>query len=262
MPTPETSPSELNHLRQTWETLGAEDPLWAVVSHPSKRGGGWNVADFLATGRSDIDRLRSILARHPGTPDRFRHVLDFGCGVGRLTQAWRPHADSVTGVDISEPMIRQAERLAAGHPGIQFLVNVRPDLAALPDGHFDLCFSYICLQHMPWPLARAYLAEFARVCTPGGWLLFQLPSRPPPTAGLARLRQSLVNLLPFGLDRSYRRWKHGSAAVFDVYYTPPDTVIQTATDLGLTFCLRESDPSAGPDTEGFLYLFRRPAGPA
>jgi len=249
--------AHFTRLRQVWETLGEEDPLWAVVSRPDKRGGRWELQDFLATGREDVARFRSALHALPAAPDRFAHVLDFGCGVGRLSLAWADHADRVTGVDISEPMVRQARRLAADRPQLEFVVNPRPDLSVFPDATFDLCFSHICLQHMPWSLAAGYLREFARVCRPGGWLAFQLPSRPQAGSAQARFRQRLIDALPFGLGAAYRRWRHGSSTVFEVYYTLPDTVTRTLREAGIRPLAQIPDQSAGEGTEGFLYLGTR-----
>jgi hypothetical protein len=53
--TVEHSTAQLKHLRDVWATLGREDPLWAVLSSPDKRGGRWNVDEFLATGQAEID---------------------------------------------------------------------------------------------------------------------------------------------------------------------------------------------------------------
>ncbi|MCC6233434.1 MAG: methyltransferase domain-containing protein [Verrucomicrobiales bacterium] len=246
-------------LKQVWETLGDEDPLWAVVSRPDKRGGRWDLQEFLATGVADVERFRLLLQRTAGAPDRFQHVLDFGCGVGRLSLAWSQHAERVTGVDISEPMVTQARRIAEGRSGMTYVVNPRPDLSVFADASFDLCFSHICLQHMPWDLARGYLREFARVCAPGGWIAFQLPSAPAPGSGAASLRQRLVDGLPFGLDRWYRRLRHGSSTVFEVFYTQPEVVLDTLRAAGAEPLLQEPDDSAGHGTSGFLYAFRKPA---
>lgn len=248
------------HLKQVWETLGDQDPLWAVVSHPDKRGGRWNLDEFLATGEADVGRAREILSRHTQAPARFGRVLDFGCGVGRLSLAWRRHADRVAGVDISEPMVRQARRLAGDDAGLEFIVNARPDLAVLPTESFDLCYSHICLQHIPWPIARGYVTEFGRLCRPGGWALFQLPSRNLRDGSAASFRQRLVDALPFGLGRAYRRWRHGSAVVFDVHYTPRDEVHATLRAAGLEPVHDEPDQSAGESTEGFIYVARKPVG--
>src|SRR4051794_16148664 len=90
---------------EVWDELGSSDPLWAIASLPEKRGNRWDIAEFLKTGKEDLNRYREVLGRMAGVPDRFKHVLDFGCGVGRLSLVWANCADKVTGVDVSGPMI-------------------------------------------------------------------------------------------------------------------------------------------------------------
>jgi hypothetical protein len=37
-----------------WDRLGRSDPLWAVLTETSRRGGGWTPEEFFATGERDI----------------------------------------------------------------------------------------------------------------------------------------------------------------------------------------------------------------
>ena len=108
--------NSFTRLQQTWEVLGDEDPLWAILSDAEKKGGRWDLAEFLKTGDETVDRYWRFL-REQGAPERFDHVLDFGCGVGRRTLAWARHAHQVTGVDISAPMIEKGRRLWRGRIG-------------------------------------------------------------------------------------------------------------------------------------------------
>jgi ubiquinone/menaquinone biosynthesis C-methylase UbiE len=250
--------TDLQQLSRTWEELGEDDPLWAVVSHPEKRGGRWNLNDFMATGEQDISHYHQLIARHIPRLGLFSHALDFGCGVGRLTYAWSTRAKQATGVDISASMLNVAKKNLTGCENIHFVLNQNKDLRIFGDGQFDLVFSLICLQHMPWSLAAGYINEFARVCQPGGIVAFQLPSRAIHTDRIAELRKVFVDRLPFGLSRLYRRWRHGSPASFNMYYTTCFTVEKTATDAGLNLIHREPDPSAGASVESFFYIFRKP----
>lgn len=251
-------PAGLQEAGRVWQTLGAEDPLWAVLSLPDKRGGRWRLEEFLATGEQDVARAHERL-RRAGASERFQSVLDFGCGVGRLVRAWADRADQVTGVDISASMLEHARCILADRPNTRLVHNEAPDLRVLPDASFDLVFSLICLQHLPWPVAAGYLDEFARLCRPGGWVAFQLPARGPDSGRAARWRKRLVDALPFGLGSAYRRWRHGSSAVFDVFYTPRPEVEARLRSAGLTGIAAEPDASAGPGTEGWFYLARKAA---
>lgn len=249
--------SDLRRLTETWEVLGEEDPLWAIYTDPDKRGGGWDLREFMETGERDVSRFCELISKHSNARGRFSHVLDFGCGVGRLTFAWGTRAERVTGVDISAPMLRIADSSLAGRNHIHFVLNQNADLKIFREAEFDLVFSHVCLQHMTWPLAAGYIAEFGRVCRSGGMVTFQLPSRTPRADWMARFRKSLIESLPFGMDRLYRRWRHGSSVAFEVYFTPSAVVEATAAAAGLKLIHRESDKSAGAATEGFFYIFEK-----
>ena len=254
-----SSPRELARTRSVWHKLGTEDPLWAVATCKGQRGNRWQMEEFLATGERDIALYRGLLARHTSAPARFTSVLDFGCGVGRLSRLWLRHADRVVGVDISAPMLEQARKIVGDDPKMTFLLNETCDLASCGSAQFDLVFSHICLQHMPWSLASDYLREFVRVCQPRGWVVFQLPARELMTIpGLcARMRRCLVDRLPFGLGATWRKWRHGTSVIFDMFYTPPQDVRATAAAAGLAFCHAEPSQAAGDNTEGFIYIFRK-----
>ncbi|MFN0069654.1 MAG: class I SAM-dependent methyltransferase [Limisphaerales bacterium] len=247
----------LAHVAEVWRTLGREDPLWAVYSLPEKRGRRWDLEDFLRTGEEDVARAAECIGRHAGAQGRFGQVLDFGCGVGRLVRAWSNRAGRVTGVDISETMLEHARKILADRPNAEVVHNPREDLSVFADGSFDLVFSLICLQHMPWRLARGYIIEFGRICRPGGVVAFQLPTRAYHGGWAGRLRRRLVDGLPFGLATRYRQWSHGSSVVFDVFHTPTAEVEAAAAVGGLQLLGREPDTAAGPGVESFFYVFRK-----
>lgn len=173
--------------RLHWDKFARTDPLWAIMSSPDKTGNRWQLDEFFATGKTEIAAvLERVTALQPSLPRR--RALDFGCGVGRLTQALAAHFDAVTGVDISTEMLGLARRHSRAGERVTYVHNTRPDLAGFADASFDLVCSLITLQHIPPAPARRYLAEFIRVLAPGGVAVFQLPAR---LAGPARPRFSL-----------------------------------------------------------------------
>lgn len=251
--------SKLEELRSTWQSLGLEDPLWAVLSHPDKRGGRWDLAEFLATGERDVQHYHALICRvaRPSVP--YCHLLDFGCGIGRLVRPWSALARQVTGVDISAAMLERAKSVLADKNNVRLVLNEKSDLACFADGEFDAVFSLVALQHMPWSLASGYIREFARICQPGGIVAFQLPIRAQ-ASQRAALRQKVVDHLPFGLSRVYRRLRHGSSTVFEMHCTPHPVVEETAAKAGLNLVHREPDSSAGSQIESAFYIFRKATG--
>jgi SAM-dependent methyltransferase len=175
---------EIEQLKTTWETFGRDDPLWAVLTDASRRGGRWDLDEFLATGEGEVAAALGELEQLGAAPVLGR-ALDFGCGVGRLTQALAERFESCDGVDIAASMIAEGRRINRHGARVQYHVNDSPDLNLFPSDTFDFVLSFIVLQHMEPRYAQRYIAEFVRVLKPGGVALFQIPARittPPATA--------------------------------------------------------------------------------
>ncbi|MGI8820647.1 MAG: class I SAM-dependent methyltransferase [Chthoniobacterales bacterium] len=198
-------------LQQVWEHHAQDDPLWAILSAPRKRGGKWDLDEFLATGEHEIATLLQTLAFHEVTVD-YSAALDFGCGVGRLSQALARRFDRVCGVDISPTMIENAQKLNRHGDKCRYFLNPNEHLQLFPDGQFTFIYSNVVLQHIPPQISRAYLAEFARLARPGGLVVFQLPSRIKVEQGLPHEACSAAITCPPGL----RSWPGGIHATLEV----------------------------------------------
>lgn len=171
-------PSFRRH-QQDWEDLGALDPCWAILAWPTRRFGRWDLDEFFRSGEVEIARL-TVDMQHLGYPARRERALDFGCGVGRVTRALAPHFRHCYGVDVSAPMIAAARKLNAAFSNCEFVLNGDPDLRMFPDGHFDLIYSVLVLQHLPMRATiAAYVADLARILAPAGLLVCQIPSHIP-----------------------------------------------------------------------------------
>lgn len=159
-----------------WERAAKQDPLWAILSDPTKRDRAWDVASFFESGRAEIEQLHTRL-RELGRVPRMGRALDFGCGVGRLTQALAPSFDEVIGVDASMTMIELARKLNRYPDKARYVHNTAPVLEPIASNSIDLLYTDIVLQHLEPARAIRYVADFMRVLAPGGIAVFQLPSR-------------------------------------------------------------------------------------
>lgn len=162
--------SNLEKLKNAWEGLAERDALSAILTDDSKVGGKWNIAEFMATGDAEIETVMNHLARIGHAPNSSGAALDFGCGVGRLTQALARRFPSSVGVDISRHMIAQAELLNE-YAHCRYIASSAARLS-FDDASFSFIYSNIVLQHVPRPLARNYLREFVRLLAPAGVLVF------------------------------------------------------------------------------------------
>jgi SAM-dependent methyltransferase len=234
---------DLARLRRVWNELGADDPLWAILSRPDKRGGRWDEAEFFALGESEIAAIEAQCAAL-GVPRRHGIALDFGCGIGRLSRALASRYDEVIGVDVSASMLERARTAQAAFPNVRFVENAAPQLDFLADASVDMAYSAITLHHIPAPLQLAYVAEFLRVLAPGGVAVFQIAS------GYTRdWRGTAYRWLPNALLAPLRRLVHGSRAVADMHVVDEAAITALVAERGMQVRQALDVPAAG---SGFL----------
>lgn len=232
---------ELSRLRRVWQTLGHDDPLWAVLSHADKRGGRWNPAEFLATGQIEVDNQLAALAAG-GYPHGREIALDFGCGAGRLSRALATHFGRVIGLDVSASMVSTARELNADVGNLEFRENASERIEGIADASVDFVFSHITLQHIPAALAAGYVDEFFRILAPGGVAVFQFVS-----ASDASLRGHVFGLASNRWLNPLRRLWWRRRAVFEMHVLPPATLAaRLARHPSLRLLSAIDDQAAGP----------------
>jgi SAM-dependent methyltransferase len=169
--------TSLNRIQENWEGFAQSDPLWAICTDLKRRRGRWTQEEFFATGDREISKIMEYVRSLGLSPVKNDAVLDFGCGVGRLTCALSQYFDQCWGVDISATMIRLAKEFHKNNARCSFSLNEVDHLQQFPDGYFGFIYTSVTLQHIPMPYVRKYLLEFIRVLKPGGIFVFQIPDR-------------------------------------------------------------------------------------
>lgn len=101
------------------------------------------------------------------------HVLDIGCGPGRLAVALAPKVRSVTGLDVSGAMLESAWRRSAGLANVRLMETDGRSLRMIADKTMDLVLAVDVFPYLVTipGLAEAHFAEIARVLKAGGALL-------------------------------------------------------------------------------------------
>jgi SAM-dependent methyltransferase len=126
------------------------------------RAAGWE--ERFPDDAPSYRRAVAELAPPPGG-----RVADIGCGTGRALPELRSAvgaAGVVLGVDLTPEML--AEAAHRGRRDVAALLLADATRLPLPDGSLDAVFAAGLVSHLPDAVAG--LAEFGRVCRPGGRL--------------------------------------------------------------------------------------------
>jgi len=251
----------IKELQKNWNEFARTDPLWAIITVPEKKGARWNVEEFFQTGRDEIAAvLRYVESLH--VPLARRKALDFGCGVGRLTQALADHFDEVAGVDIAPSMLDLARQYNRQGDKCKYFLNERADLRLFTDNQFDFIYTNVVLQHVEPRYTKQYLQEFVRILAPGGLLVFQLPSeviRQGPPSLWRSLKDTVKLVLPRSLLNFYhevrgtRRQADSEQPVMEMHGIPRKHVEKLLLKQGIKLLDVTPDQSPGPCWVSFRY---------
>lgn len=159
-------------------------------------------------------------------------ILDVGCGSGIFTLDVINQKVKITGVDMSEPMLRNAVKKIPAHS----FAGVCADMCALPfaDNSFDKAFSMTAIEFVID--AKQAVAELDRVTRKGGIVVLT----------------TLNSLSPWA-ERRLAAAKNGHTLFQKIFFrspddmrelVPSDTVVKTA----IHFC-KDSSPVDVPEIE-------------
>lgn len=149
-----------------------------------------------------------LFARVPLT--RGSRILDYGCGVGRITRQLARRGCRVIAVDVAEQMLVHCRQYCAGLDGIEYVLSDGYGVRGTADACVDGAFSFYVFQHMPClDMARSVLADLYRVLRPGAWCVLQTvdtrSNEPVTQVGFHGARQTPAWLIQTARDLGFRR---------------------------------------------------------
>ena len=137
---------------------------------PSELWSGWGptAADYVETGRADIDAMSRVLGTAGFDMSAAGRVLDFGCGAGRMIRHYpRLPETEVWGVDIAADAIAWCQLHLS--PPLHFATITTAPHLPFEDGYFDLVYANSVFTHIG-DLADAWFLELRRILRPAGCL--------------------------------------------------------------------------------------------
>lgn len=245
----------LRDIKHNWDEFAKSDPLWSILPLPEKKNNVWSPEELFETGREEIESVINYIRSLNITFGNTR-ALDFGCGVGRLTQALASYFDICYGVDISAKMLELASRYNHYAERCIYILNDANDLTIFKNNTFDFIYSNIVFQHIPPPYSLGYIKEFLRIIKPNGLIIFQITVEQVPIVG-TQIRDFIKRMTPIPLRRLYKRFRYGTWAIKDMYCIKKENLNHFIEEHGGRIIDTVSDPSTLPRYRGLRYCIKR-----
>ena len=219
-----------NKLKQVWNHYGKTEPHWSVLTNhkytPSEINK--NIKQFYQSGEIDIKYFESILQKHNHTlTDKI--ILDFGCGVGRLTKACLQYSNEVYGIDISESHLEIAKKNAS--QAKYFSCNSSTKLPQLPNNP-EVIISFMVLQHIPTRLMKQQIISLLNILKSKGVAVLQIPFK---------IDSSVVN----------------NENTMEMYSLSVSEVEHLVTNSKCTMLEKIPSNASGEKCPGFIYLIKK-----
>lgn len=187
-----------------------------------------------------------------GTP---RHILDIGCGAGRVAVALAQIDAFITAVDISHELLMYAQHYA--HVSSRRIHVVHVDALSLPfrPQTFDLAIAMKVYCYIPTKIARLqYLHEITRILRPGGILALTQYVTPPEWIDSAydddyhRIAPSYTTL---EVGDTFAVSDHGQTHAY-VHWFTSQSLHEELAQTGLSLIIDTNDKDYGG--EGYIQL--------
>jgi SAM-dependent methyltransferase len=193
---------------------------------------------FWASGPEDLDALLGAVGARIEPTD---HVVEIGCGIGRMTRPIAERAASVQALDVSAEMITRARAENGQLGNVEWIHGDGMILTGVEDRSADALVSYVVLQHIPDPdVICGYVREMGRVLRPGGWAAFQISNDERihrPTTGLRDRLRALLGRAPSG--QTHQAWLGSAISLEELRTAAADggLELERIEGAGTQFCL-------------------------
>jgi len=218
--------------RDPWEKLAQKDAYYAVLTEDRFRAPHLDEAsydEFFRQGQQDIRHFFELI--HTRMKPNFSplRTLEFGCGVGRLLIPLAGLSATVTGIDVSPSMLKEARKNLLRRNLDNFeLFRLDEAFEKLTGRSFDFIVSYIVFQHIRPPEGLVHLEKLLSLLAPGGIGLIHLMI----SGGLGRLGKILQRSGPGKMVLNVLRRRPLADPVIPMYTYPLNDVLSLVRKAG------------------------------
>lgn len=132
--------------------------------------GKYDLRSFYNSGAQGSECINQILKKNGINLSQFKHVLDFGCGCGRVIRHWHSlQGPQFFGTDYNADLIKWCkDHLTFA----KFKLNDSSQNLTFDRDQFDFIYAISVFTHLAENLQQPWMRELHRILRPGGYLFF------------------------------------------------------------------------------------------
>ncbi|AQQ08234.1 putative methyltransferase YcgJ [Sedimentisphaera cyanobacteriorum] len=167
----------MKSVKTDWEKYALKEAYYSVTTNYKYRNENLSDEvkdDFFIEAKQYAEKLTAVIRTHLVKDFAPKRILDFGCGVGRTSILFTELAEEVVGTDVSENMLREAEKNKhrRGADNLN-LIQTGSDLSNI-QGRFDFVHSLYVFQHIPLSEGRKLLTQLLDKLEDNGVIAFHI----------------------------------------------------------------------------------------
>ncbi len=135
--------------------------------------GSLDKESFLQVGNALAQNIRDLCAIENRDIYSFEHILDFGCGSGRVLRNFpdAPASCKLHGTDIDPELVNWCKKY---FPSVQWHTNGYQPPLPFADNSFDLIYAISVFTHLDEEFQHAWLRELHRIAKPGATIILTI----------------------------------------------------------------------------------------
>lgn len=161
-----------------WNSLGESLPHWSVLTNDKyKNPTNTLIQEFYLEGDAELSKILNVMHRLGFDLQSYSTCIEYGCGLGRVTNSLSTLFEQVYAYDISSPHLKIAKKestiRSSGSISYRHITSLQ-QLSTFPE--VDFFYTRYVLQHNPPPLMLIILDTLMKSLKTKGIGFLQVPT--------------------------------------------------------------------------------------
>lgn len=167
---------DFEDLSRCWNDYGKSSPYWSVLTNPEYMyPDEQRIEQFYKSGVLDANYVKTVCEKYMDSPISGKTIIDFGCGLGRISKFLIDFGLKVIGMDVSKQHLKLAKKQVKGDVKWIHIADAEKSIQDLVGKKVDLIVSFIVLQHNRPALMKKFVGSLLDALSKNGIAILHIP---------------------------------------------------------------------------------------